>query len=77
MGGFHYEPYEKSRPHKDNKKYTLNIEGKQTEYILSKAFTKSSVMELYAFIEDVTDKYKVDYPNLELAVIQQRIISGR
>lgn len=62
---------------KDNKKYTLNIEGKQTEYILSKAFTKSSVMELYAFIEDVTDKYKVDYPNLELAVIQQRIISGR
>lgn len=54
--------------------YTLRIGDEKHEYILAPAMlSKTSVISPYAMIEDVTNLYKADYPNLEQALTLQNI----
>lgn len=54
-------------------KYELNVEGKQHKLIFTRAVTRMSVMPQYVLLEDLTEKYKADYPDVEQAYAQQVI----
>lgn len=61
----------------DRNGYTLNVDGIQMIYQISRAYPRSEMMIPYAFLEDVTDQYKAEYPNLEQAFVQLKISTAR
>lgn len=54
--------------------YTFNTGDTQFEYIYTLALTKYANYPRMAFFEVLTDKYKAEYPNIELALIEQVLV---